>query len=309
MAVKRAVTRAVAVSSGALMAGALGIGTAAAMPSAPADSGGSNPLGGLTGTVSGTVNSTSNTIQQLTKTLGKNGKKLPKPLDKAVQGTTKDVQKTVDKVQQTVDSALGKVTKTQPAPRQPKPNQPGTHQRRGHHGNSGANGGRAAANGHRAGAAGLAMRGVDLARLDSYGVGAPGTIPNLPAGQMPSIAQPPAAHAPQVAAEPQHSLGYDLIHPSALIPRLEHDTTLQLELLIVAGALAGMVAGGHALHARRQLRTIQLTAAAQSGAGPEPATAESVETPAAEPAAAPEAAQPERSSRRRFAHRPGHALG
>jgi len=311
MVSRRAVTRTVAVSSGAFIAGAIGMGTAAAaVPAGPVTGSGSGSLPSLVSTAAGTVAAattgtatvapTGHATTQAAKRTRDSGTALPKPVGKLVGEVSKDVTKTAATVQRVVDGAVGQLTGNPPngGTAKNKPHRQGgtaggsaTHHRSGgSHAAGAAGAGRAGTDRHHAHTHAAPVPAIGLDRLNQYGVGTPGAIPSLPAGHAPAVAQAPARH-PAVAAQPQHGLGYDLVHPAAMIPRLRHDTTLQLELLIVAGALAGAVAGGHVLHARRRLQTIRIASASSTGH-------DAAERGASEPVVRPS-----------LARRPGHALG
>jgi hypothetical protein len=314
---RRVVTTAVAVSSSALMAGALGVGTAAAATSGTSG-GTTNPLGGTLSGVTSTVNSTTHAVKQAVKHAtrhSKNDKKagtadggsgLPKPVKKLVNET----EKTVGTVRRTVDDAVKQITGsgggsgsgTKPSHHKtPGGSATGAHSGAAHHRAAAHRHGNAASHRHRQKVTAGGAGSVRFPSLTHVGM-APIEMPSMPSGHAPSLAAPVGKHPAVAGQAPAGGLGHDLLHPTAVVPApIVHDGTLALELQLIAAALAGAVAAGHLAFAKRRLFTTRVVSRSAGTATPDVAPTATADAPAA--------AAPAAGSRRPGITRPGPALG
>jgi hypothetical protein len=289
MSNRRVAARAAAISAGVVVVGAMGAGPALA-GSGPL--GGGGPLGGSggtsgSGTLGGVVSSGGKAVHKATHKLDQSKKHHkknkgtsggPGSLTGTVDKTVKAVTKTADKAASTASATVKHTAKqltggSKPPSGAPLPGGSGTPKVPGNGSGShahGAAGSRHASTstilpGATQARSGRSYAGAGSAPLVSAGYPAsafaPGTMGRTDFGgyatpaTAPRVAAAPALR-PQVAAPAHQQSGavFDLAHPAAMLPRVVHDRTLQLELLIVAGVLAGGVAAGH-VFARRRVTT------------------------------------------------------
>lgn len=246
MSNRRVVKRAVVVSSGALVAGALGMGPAAAAvsgtgtttdPLSGAVSAGTSAVAGVTSTVNSTVSGTA----------------LPKPVKKAVKDVTSTVNKVSGDVKSTVNKLTGHSGSTggrhkSPTPSHTRPTAPST------------SGHRTAAGGHSARHSGRAHdgAGMQVGPITAAPNWTPSQAARIAAGHAPLVAGV-AGKAPAVAA--QQPIVAVAHHEASLPQVVVHDTALALELQVLAAALVGVVIAGHGYVQRRRIRTTLVSAA------------------------------------------------
>lgn len=242
----RLAVRAAAVSSGALVAGVLGMGTAVAGV-------GTDPVSTLSGTTGHTLTHTVNTDTKHKKTK----KASSDPVTTLVKSTTHEVKSTSKTVSDTLNQLTG--TSTSSPTHQPK----STHR---HHSSPKPGGQHATATRHRAQHGAQARHhaaGPDVARVASIDAAAIAKLNRFAnfanfggpgSSRRPLVAQAPQLSTPAAPADtPQASLKYDLLHPTAMLPQVVTDPTLRLELLLSATIIAGAVAGAHLVVVRRRI--------------------------------------------------------